>query len=90
MTKVYQIWEVEESYPYERYTLATGTLKQCSEAFADWLYQHNEDLDEEDQAEWNEDHESVLLFCNNPEEWVKKYGDDEIYSDWNLEYLCEV
>lgn len=89
--KVYEIYDIAESYPFERCTLSTGTLKDVHSAFCEWLDEHIS-YDYESPEEFYEDYPEVERFVKKPEDWVKHYGanDEEIYMDWKINLLCEV
>jgi hypothetical protein len=90
MKKVFEIYDIEESYPYQKCRLVAGTLEKCRNEFSNWLIDHKEQYDSEE--EFYEEYPNVKLFEDNPQEWVDKFGSDnaDLYMDWKLDLICEV
>lgn len=89
---IYEIYDVEESYPFERCSLSKGTLKEVVDDFKDWLDEHLENNDlYEDEEEFFNDYPKVKLFIDNTKEWIDVNGDcnSEIYMGWNLNLIYQ-
>lgn len=88
---IYEIYDVEESYPFEKCSLSIGTLKEVVDDFKSWLDEHLQNNDFEDEEEFFNDYSEVKLFIDNPKEWVNVNGDSdsEIYMGWKLNFIYQ-
>jgi hypothetical protein len=91
-TDVYEIYDVEDDYPYNHCRLVAGTLKECRDEFEGWLLEHIQSNYNTIEEFYEDGHEEVKLFIDNPNKWIEKHGngDVEIYLDWTLDYICTV
>lgn len=88
----FTIYKIADNYQGEICELSVGTLAEVHSAYKLWLEEHWQGMgvsSEQDKETFAKHYPKAKSFYDNPEEWQKKYGDDdaEIYFGWELTHI---